>query len=166
LRREWVNAMPEKGRGPKLNEPEWLQRSLDRYLAFGLVFMAVLIVAFPLYRLREPTLRADAKASQQRSYEKTGGELFATNCAACHGAQGTGGIAPTLNAKEFLSTTTDDQMAMLITGGVSGSSMSAWSLDYGGPFTDEQIRQLVTYLRTLEPNAPSVPDWRTGAKAP
>jgi hypothetical protein len=29
----------------------------------------------------------------------------------------------------------------------------------------EQIRQLVTYLRSLEAKAPSVPDWRTEAKA-
>ena len=158
--------MAEKRSGPKLHEPEWLQRSLDRYLAWGLVFMIVLIVAFPLYRLREPSLRADAKASQQRSYEKTGRDLFATNCASCHGAQGTGGTAPTLNSKQFLTTTSDNQIALIVTGGVSGSSMSAWSLDYGGSLTDEQIRQLVTYLRTLEPNAPSVPDWRTGAKAP
>lgn len=158
--------MAEKRSGPKLHEPEWLQRSLDRYLAWGLVFMIVLIVAFPLYRLREPSLRADAKASQQRSYEKTGRDLFATNCASCHGAQGTGGTAPTLNSKQFLTTTSDNQIALIVTGGVSGSSMSAWSLDYGGSLTDEQIRQLVTYLRTLGPNAPSVPDWRTGAKAP
>jgi mono/diheme cytochrome c family protein len=158
--------MPEKRSGPKLHEPEWLQRSLDRYLAFGLVFMVVLIVAFPLYRLREPSLRADATALQQQSYEKTGGELFATNCAACHGTQGTGGIGPTLNAKEFLTTTNDNQIAMLITGGISGSIMSAWGLDYGGSFTDEQIRQLVTYLRTLEPNSPSVPDWQKGIEVP
>ncbi|MHB1089787.1 MAG: c-type cytochrome [Ilumatobacteraceae bacterium] len=154
--------MPEKRSGPKLNEPEWLQRGLNRYLAFGLVFMLVLIVAFPLYRLREPTLRADATALQQQQYEKTGGELFATNCAACHGSQGNGGIGPTLNAKEFLGLTTDNQIAMLITGGITGTSMSAWGLDYGGSFTDEQIRQLVTYLRTLEANAPSVPDWQQG----
>jgi mono/diheme cytochrome c family protein len=159
------DLMPEQRSGPKLNEPEWLQRSLDRYLAWGLVFMVVLIVAFPLYRLREPTLRADATAEQQKNYEKTGGELFSTNCASCHGKQATGGTAPTLNSKQFLSTTTNNQMALIITGGVSGSSMSAWSLDFGGSLTDEQIRQLTTYLRTLEKNAPSIPDWRTGAKA-
>lgn len=128
--------------------------------------MLVLIVAFPLYRLREPTLRADAKASQQELYTKSGGELFATNCSSCHGAQATGGTAPTLNSKQFLGTTSDDQIRLIVTGGVSGSSMSAWSLDYGGSLTDEQIRQIVTYLRTLEVDAPSIPDWRTGAKAP
>jgi len=157
--------MPVKPTGPREFEPEWLQRSLDRYLAWGLVFMAVLLVAFPLYRLREPTLRADAKAEQEINYMRSGADLFSKNCSTCHGENGTGGTAPTLNSKQFLSTTSDDQIALLIAGGVSGSSMSAWSQDYGGSLTSEQIRELVTFLRSLEATAPSVPDWRTGAKA-
>ena len=68
-----------------------------------------------------------------------------------------------LNAKEFLKATTDDQIHALIAGGVSGTDMSAWSLAFGGTLTDEQIRQLATYLRSLEANAPSVPDWRKGS---
>ena len=147
-------------------EPAWLQRSLDRHYTWGLVFMTVLIVAFPLYALREPHLRSSAIAQQQTTYRTTGAKLFSQNCASCHGADATGGTAPTLNAKEFLSSTSDAQMGLLVTGGVSGSSMSAWSVDYGGSLTDEQIRQLTTYLRSLEPNAPSIPDWRKGTKAP
>ena len=159
--------MPKPNAGPREFEPEWLQRSLDRYYTWGLVFMAVLIAAFPLYRLREPTLRADAKAAQQTSYTRLGAALFSQSCASCHGAAATGGgSAPTLDSKQFLSTTSDAQAALLITGGISGSSMSAWSLDYGGPLTDEQIRQLVTYLRSLETDkTPSIPNWRQGAKA-
>jgi len=154
---------PPSGQRPF--EPAWLQRSLDRHYSWGLAFMLVLIVGFPIYRLREPHLRSQAKAEQQTSYVTTGAALFAQNCASCHGARATGGSAPTLNSKQFLSATSDGQVALLVTGGVSGSSMSAWSLDFGGPLTDEQIRQLVTYLRSLEPQAPSIPDWRTGAKA-
>ncbi len=44
--------MPVKRDEPREFEPAWLQRSLDRHLAWGLVFMAVLIVGFPLYSLR------------------------------------------------------------------------------------------------------------------
>jgi mono/diheme cytochrome c family protein len=158
--------MPKVARGSQDFEPAWLQRSLDRYYTWGLVFMTVLIVGFPLYRLREPHLRSTALNEQHVSYVTTGAKLFALSCASCHGANGTGGTAPTLNAKEFLAATSDAQIGLLVTGGVSGSSMSAWSLDYGGSLTDEQIRQLTTYLRSLEANAPSIPDWRKGAKAP
>jgi mono/diheme cytochrome c family protein len=157
--------MPTRTDRPKHFEPEWLERSLDRYYTAGLAFMIVLVVAFPIYRLREPHLRADAKAKQNTEYQRIGTTMFGQSCASCHGANATGGSAPTLNSKQFLSATTDAQAALVITGGVPGTSMTAWSLDFGGPLTDEQIRQLVTYLRSLEPNAPSVPNWRTGAKA-
>ena len=152
--------------GPRQFEPEWLQRSLDRYYTWGLVFMSVLIVAFPLYRLREPHLRSTALIEQHANYVSTGSKLFSLNCASCHGANGTGGTAPTLNSKQFLTSTSDGQIGLLVTGGVPGTSMSAWSLDFGGSLTDEQIKQLTTFLRSLESGAPSIPDWRKGAKAP
>ena len=150
---------------PKHFEPAWLERSLDRYYTAGLVFMFVLVVAFPLYRLREPNLRSAAKTEQSAEYRRIGDALFNQGCSSCHGTNASGGTAPTLNSKQFLSATNDSQAALIITGGIPGSSMSAWSQDFGGPLTSEQIRQLVTFLRSLEPNAPSIPDWRTGAKA-
>ena len=154
--------MPRDAPKPAAFEPEWLQRSLDRHYTWGLVFMVVLILGFVLYGIQEPSLRARAARDQQRTYARLGEGLFANNCAACHGRAATGGSAPTLNSKQFLTSTSDEQMRLLISGGVSGTSMPAWSLDFGGPLTDEQIRQLIAYLRSLEPNAPSVPNWRQG----
>lgn len=157
--------MPRDRPTPPPFEPEWLDRSLDRYLTVGLVAMLVLIGGFLLYKVREPSLRAEAAVAQERSYRSIGGELFATTCASCHGAAGTGGGAPTLNSTEFLAATTDSQIQDLVTVGIPGTDMSAWGLDQGGTLTDEQIHQISTYLRSLEASAPSVPDWRRGAKA-
>jgi len=143
-----------------------LDRSLNRYLIVGLVFMTVLIAAFVAYRVREPSLRAAAARSQEVSYRKLGKNLFATSCAECHGENGAGGgDAPTLASKQFLSGTTDPQIHALVSGGISGTEMSAYGLDFGGTLTDEQVTQIVDYLRSLEHNAPSVPDWRAGAQA-
>ena len=124
-----------------------LERSLDRYLMWGLAFMAVLIAGFIAYRVREPTLRAHATAAQEASYREICTQLFATNCSSCHGKGANGGSAPVLNAKEFLQATTDDQIRALIAGGVSGTDMSPWSLSFGGSLTDEQIRQIVVSAR-------------------
>jgi mono/diheme cytochrome c family protein len=154
--------MPRDAPKPATFEPAWLQRSLDRHYAWGLVFMVVLILGFILYGIREPTLRANAARQQQATYAHLGAGLFANNCASCHGRAATGGSAPTLNAKQFLTSTSDEQARLLIAGGVSGTSMPAWSLDFGGPLTDEQIRQLVVYLRSLQSSAPDVPNWRQG----
>ena len=158
--------MPRERPRPEPFEPSWLTRGLDRYMIAGLVFMAVLVAGFIAYRVREPSLRADAQRSQTASYTKIGRHLFADNCAECHGDNGEGGgDAPTLNAKQFLDSTSDGQIEALVAGGVSGTEMPAWSLEFGGTLTDEQVKQLVTYLRSLAPHAPSIPDWRSGVTA-
>ncbi|MBT8211747.1 MAG: hypothetical protein KJN71_01245, partial [Acidimicrobiia bacterium] len=54
----------------------------------------------------------------------------------------------------------DDQTSLLISVGVPGSQMSAYSLDYGGPMTSEQIKAITTFLRSWEEDAPDRPDWR------
>ena len=125
----------------------------------------MLIAGFVVYRIREPSLRRDAAASQQTSYSAIGNQLFATNCASCHGKDAAGGSAPVLNSQQFLKGTTDPQIENLIAGGVPGTEMPAWSLAFGGTLTDEQIRQIDTYLRSLAPNAPDVPTWRQGNQA-
>jgi len=158
--------MPRERPQPAPFEPASLERSLDRYLIVGLVFMALLIAGFVVYRAREPELRADAAQSQRVDYIKLGRGLFSTNCAECHGESGTGGgESPTLNSEEFLTSTSDAQIQALIAAGISGTDMSAWGLEYGGTLTAEQVRQITDYLRSLEKKAPSIPDWRTGASA-
>jgi mono/diheme cytochrome c family protein len=154
--------MPRERPVPPPFEPAELERSLDRYLLCGLAFMLVLIVGFVAYRVREPSLRADAAAEQQTAYREIGSQLFATNCSSCHGKGAIGGTAPTLNAKEFLKGTTDAQIRTLVAGGISGTEMPAWSLEFGGTLTDEQVVQITTYLRSLEPDAPSVPGFHKG----
>ncbi|MGZ4802555.1 MAG: c-type cytochrome [Acidimicrobiia bacterium] len=158
--------MPRDRPEPPPFEPEWLERSLNRYLAWGLVFMVLLLVGFVAYRVREPGLRRSATRAQTTSYTNIGRQIFSANCAQCHGKDASGGgSAPTLNSTQFLKSTTDAQIFSLVAGGVSGTEMPSWSLDYGGTFTDEQVRQVVTYLRALEPNAPSIPGWRQSAQA-
>ncbi len=152
---------------PDRHDPVWLETSLDRWYTWGAAFMAVLALSFPAYRWREPHLRAAALREQHLEYARLGAELFGRHCVACHGVDGTGnGVAPTLYASEFLASATDPQLTWLISGGVPGTVMNGWSLDQGGPFTDQQVLQVVTYLRTWEATAPSVPAWRTGAHAP
>lgn len=89
-----------------------------------------------------------------------GKSLFAASCAACHGPDGTGGTGPTLNAKEHLTVADDQQLSNKISVGIVGTQMRAWSKEFGGTFSDGQIESVVAYLRSLEPNAPSVPNWQ------
>jgi mono/diheme cytochrome c family protein len=132
----------------------------------GLVCMALLIVAFPIYRLGEPARRRASLVAVEKESVALGAEAFGRNCAGCHGQNAGGGsVAPTLGSREFLSTVSDQQLYWLISGGIPGTAMSAYHLDLGGPFTPQEIDRIVRYLRSLEAGAPSVPNWRTGGRA-
>ncbi len=53
--------MPRERPQPPPFETEALERSLNRYLAWGIVFMVLLLAGFVAYGVREPGLRRDAK---------------------------------------------------------------------------------------------------------
>ncbi len=97
---------------------------------------------------------------QQASLAEQGSRIYDLNCAACHGGDGEGGSGPALNAKQFLEGAVDDQIASLIAVGVPGTQMSAYSLDFGGPLTSEQIEAVTVFVRSWEEDAPDFPNWR------
>ena len=45
--------------------------------------------------------------------------------------------------------------------GVPGTQMAAFSQDHAGPLTSEQIKAVVTYIRSWESDAPDNPNWRS-----
>ena len=137
-----------------------LVRSTRRWQQAGIWLMLVLVLSFPLYKLTESSRRANAAALQQQAQITTGTQLWALNCAECHGKMSQGISAPALNSQQFLTSVTDAQMTNIIRGGIPGTAMPAWLTDYGGPLTDQEIAALVTYIRSWEPTAPSRPDWR------
>ncbi len=145
--------------GQRRDDPQ-LEESTNRWLLGGLVLLALLVLAFPAYRLYEPGARDKARESHIASLISQGDSLFEVNCAPCHGDRGLGAVAPALNSKQFLAAASDDQIQSLIEVGVPGSQMAAYSLDYGGSMTLAQIDALTTYIRSLEENAPDNPDWR------
>lgn len=147
-------------------DPPWLQRSLDRHYAWGLVFMAVLVASYVVYQWREPHLRAEANTTHVQSSTSEGRDIFATRCATCHGDNASGGgTAPTLNSKQFLEAASDPMIRNIVSSGIPGTAMPTWSIDFGGALTQQQIDAVVSYLRSLEPKAPSIPDWRQAAQA-
>jgi mono/diheme cytochrome c family protein len=137
-----------------------LERSTDKWMVWGLVFMLVMIVGFVVYIFLEPAGRADALEAHETTLTAMGSELYELNCVSCHGADGEGGIGPALNSQEFLTSADDTQIRTLISVGIPGSLMSAYALEFGGPLTAEEIDGLATYLRSWEEDAPENPDWR------
>lgn len=144
---------------PERPEDRNLDDSTNRWMLWGLVIMGLMVAIFPIYRWYEPEARDDAREIHLASLAEQGASIYSFNCASCHGADGEGGIGPALNSEQFLTSANDEQITALVAVGIPGSPMNAYSIDFGGPLTSEQIHAVTTYLRSLEESAPDVPDW-------
>lgn len=139
---------------------------LKIFLGIVGVMASVVLVLFQFYT-EEPRMAAQAANWEGRSVEK-GAELFANNCANCHGADGKGlpNVAPALNSKYFFAQRLTDlgwsgSMAdyvelTLIAGRPSkintqwAQIMPTWSRAVGGPLREDQIIHLVNYVVNWE----------------
>jgi mono/diheme cytochrome c family protein len=126
------------------------------FFAVGLVLTIAIAATFQVYILRETgRIKRDHSKDVELAVE-AGGKLYAENCESCHGENGEGITAPALNSRELLKTTPDDVFFSLTRTGIPGTNMPAWGQAIGGPFTDEQISQIVAFMRAWEPDAPRV----------
>jgi mono/diheme cytochrome c family protein len=141
---------------------EDLERATNRVMLVGAVLLFAMAMVFPLYRWFEPSGRESNREAHLDSLAESGQTLWQFNCASCHGLNGEGGVGPALNSKQFLQAASDEQARLLVAVGIPGSQMGAYSQDFGGPLTSEQIRAVVVYLRSWEEDAPDRPDWRDG----
>jgi cytochrome c551 len=78
----------------------------------------------------------------EASDQPDGAAIFAESCARCHGTDGGGGVGPQLSEMEIRFPNIEDQIAV-VTNGRGG--MPA----FGGQLSDEAIRAVVEYTRTL-----------------
>jgi len=95
----------------------------------------------------------DAKAAKAGEYE------FRINCALCHGlgAHG-GGRGPDLTRAQKKHAHSDAEMFQVISNGIPGTVMPANGTNgQGVGMTDEEIWQIITYIRSVEVKAPARP---------
>jgi cbb3-type cytochrome c oxidase subunit III len=141
-------------------EDNSMQASTVRWMQWGAILLIGFAAAFPFYRAFEPRSRAEAQEQLAANLAALGAQTYTDNCSQCHGIEAGGGLAPALNSKQFLQSVTDAQVSQLIAVGIPGSPMAAYSIDFGGSLTQEQIVAVAAYLRSLQDEAPDFPDWR------
>jgi putative heme-binding domain-containing protein len=93
----------------------------------------------------------DAKAAKAGEYE------FRINCALCHGlgAHG-GGRGPDLTRAQKKHAHSDAELFQVISNGIPGTAMPANGTNgQGVGMTDEEIWQIITYIRSVEVKAPA-----------
>jgi len=79
--------------------------------------------------------------------------LFTSTCAPCHGTDLAGGRAPTLFSERVLTSNDDETLAAKIRDGVPNTAMQPFK----GTLDDQQIWQLVAYIRTAAANLKDKP---------
>ena len=100
---------------------------------------------------------ADQNTNAQQA--KAGEFQFRINCALCHGlgARG-GGRGPDLTRAHKRHAHNDEEMFQIINNGIPGTVMPANGTNgQGVGMTEEEIRQLIAYIRSVEVKAPAQP---------
>jgi cytochrome c oxidase cbb3-type subunit 3 len=74
--------------------------------------------------------------------------LYESNCAGCHGLNGTGGAAVSLSDPVFLAIADDVAIRRTAANGVPGTPMPAFAQSAGGMLTEKQIDAIVSGIRS------------------
>ena len=96
----------------------------------------------------------------QGSPIQVGQDLFAQNCASCHGEFGQGGpnpavageIIPPISTSDFLKTRDDTTIRAIISQGQSDLGMPPFGSSNGGSLNDDEIDTIVAFIRSWEAN--------------
>jgi cytochrome c oxidase cbb3-type subunit III len=129
----------------------------DRVTSAWMLLLAIIAAASVLCTAEDRNpLAGDPKAAKAA---KAGEYEFRINCALCHGlgAHG-GGRGPDLTRAQKKHAQSDAEMFQVISNGIPGTAMPANGTNgQGVGMTDEEIWQIITYIRSVEVKAPAKP---------
>jgi len=83
-----------------------------------------------------------------------GKDLFASNCAPCHGANGDKITSAPLMSSGYLKSQTNAVLVQTIARG-NPKGMPAWAKSAGGPLDDPQIKSILEYLTSSAGSGPA-----------
>ncbi len=131
---------------------------MQRKIIIGLALTLIIVIFIPVYWVMEPGRQEAAQERQKAEVVERGAELYTVSCAGCHGFQGEGNIGPALKGSQI----NDAILERIISRGIPGTSMTAWSEEDGGPLKKHQIKDLVTFIRNwdqslIESSSVSIP---------
>lgn len=160
--------------------PPWWRWAFYFSIAFGVVYIWRHHVSRTAPMQLEELAIAEAQAAEAKeTYLKTaagninentvkmlgeandlaaGKKLFATNCAACHGAEGQGTVGPNLTDEYWLHGGKINDVFKTIKYGVPEKGMKAWQDD----FSPKQIAQLASFIKSIHGSNPPNPKEKQG----
>lgn len=124
----------------------------ERQAATVVLMLIVGVLLVLVYLLTNDTSRAKSDERVRDEQIERGQQLFAANCAVCHGNRGQGGVGLKLDipanrpTNEAQATQRTEYLTRTLTNGRPGTFMPAWAIANGGPLNEEQIGALVTMI--------------------
>ncbi|MFN2158380.1 MAG: c-type cytochrome [Anaerolineales bacterium] len=113
----------------------------------GILSTFLILLVMPLYTWLEPIQQKGLMTHYYSNAVESSTELYAQNCAVCHGAAGEGiGENPPLNLDSVASMSELD-LYKVISRGRDGTLMAAWAAEEGGIFSNPQIDDLVIFIQ-------------------
>lgn len=117
----------------------------------ALIFALITLNIAAVFQLSEQTRVEREAAELHEEKVRRGAAKYVANCARCHEDDGSGSeLAPSLNDIVFLSTVSNEFLQHTITEGRPRTIMPAWGQDEGGSLTDQDIEEVVTFIRNWE----------------
>ena len=141
--------LPVVGKGPG---------RLAEYLADSTAHAAVQAARDPLAQVSEAQILA---ATADPARVAAGRTVFATNCSACHLADGGGFIGPNLTDPFWIHGAAPMDVFRVIARGVAAKGMPTWSAVLAEP----QLVDVTAYVRSLEGTRPAKPKEPQGVRA-
>jgi mono/diheme cytochrome c family protein len=113
----------------------------------GFLATGVIVLLIGLNIMREPARQEQARQTYQETAVASGIDLYAVNCARCHGAAGEGlGVYRGLD-QPFIVNKNPRELQTIIQYGRYATDMAAFGLDQGGSLTSTQVNDLVMMLQ-------------------
>lgn len=113
----------------------------------GAYFMTVVVIALMIFTI------AKRELAEHPAPVALGEQLYAANCAGCHGLKGEGrqlGTAPTLAGDGLLTVASDEFLIETIAKGRQETAMPYFGIKYSGNLNQEEIGAIIKYLRTFQ----------------
>jgi mono/diheme cytochrome c family protein len=157
---------------PYLTDEELETTRLTKTLTAALFSSALLAIALPVYFLTESGRQADFVEMFEEEAVHIGEQIYLEQapdnpegfgCIACHGAEGVGGGADYVDPRTGTSVTwsapalndvlyryDEEEVRYWLIWGRPGSPMPAWGVEAGGPLNDQQLDEVIEYLKSIQ----------------
>jgi mono/diheme cytochrome c family protein/plastocyanin len=136
----------------------------------ALIMLSIISLMIPVFWIMESNGEAISATQLHSTDVQRGAALFAQYCFQCHGITGQGARGPKLNGNSAVNALTDADILRIISGGIYDPAspggtplMPAWSDQYGGPLTQQQIQYLFDLVRSADPNYLATNGYPNGA---